>query len=104
MKPGCLHLTGAETQESQVCRHPRLRMESCVAVILDVNNSLPDGQIRPDIIRQFELIQDYLRVVTEDNVNESDIDRIEEATNQLLDEIASSCEICGMLRPPGWIN
>ncbi len=88
-----------------MCRHPRLRMESCVATILDINTFLGDSQIRPEIIRQFERIRSYLKAVSEENVDEADIDRIEEATNQLLCEIASKEEMRGIRYcSVDWIN
>lgn len=88
-----------------MCRHPRLRMENCVATILDVNNHLGDARIRPEIIRQFERIRAYLKAVSEENVDEADIGRIEEATNQLLCEIASKKEMRGKkYHSVEWIN
>ncbi|MEN6438354.1 MAG: hypothetical protein ABFD97_07210 [Syntrophobacter sp.] len=68
-------------------RHPRVRIENCVATILEINRNLGTGQIRPEIIRQFERLKAFVHAVSEESVDEDDIDRIEEATNQLLDEI-----------------
>jgi len=74
-------------------RHLRLRMENCVATILEVNRNLGAGQIRPEIIRQFERLKAFVHAVSEETVDEDDIDRIEEATNQLLDEIRSNMRL-----------
>ena len=68
-------------------KYLRLRMENCVATILEINQHLGDGRIRPEIIHHFERLVIFLKVVSEENVSEEDIDRIEEATNHLLDEI-----------------
>lgn len=68
-------------------RHLRVRVENCVNTILDLNSRLGDGFIRPDVIRHFERLRESLRLVTDDNVNEADIFRIEEATNLLLAEL-----------------
>ena len=68
-------------------KHLRLRVESCVNTVLDLNRRLGEGKIKPEIIQQFERLKDSLRFVTDDSVDEKDIDRIEEATNQLLAEI-----------------
>lgn len=74
-------------------RHLRLRMENCVATILEVNRNLGTGRIRPEIIRQFERLKAFVHAVSEETVDEDDIDRIEEATNQLLDEIRSNMQL-----------
>ncbi len=68
-------------------RHLRLRVESCVKIILDLNRQLGEGKIKPEIIEQFERLKDSLEYVTDDTVDERDIDRIEEATNHLLAEV-----------------
>lgn len=65
----------------------RMRVESCVTTILDLNELLGEGKIKPEIIQQFERLKESLRYVTDDTVDEKDISRIEEATNQLLAEI-----------------
>jgi len=68
-------------------RHFRLRVESCVTTILDLNSQLGDGKIKPEVIQQFVRLKDSLHYVTDETVDEKDINRIEEATNQLLAEI-----------------
>lgn len=68
-------------------KHLRLRVESCVKIILDLNRQLGEGKIKPEIIEQFERLKDSLEYVTDDTVDERDIDRIEEATNHLLAEV-----------------
>ena len=77
-------------RQKQGSRHLRLRIESCVNTILDLNAHLGEGKIKPEIIEQFERLKKSLRYVTDDSVDEKDIDRIEEATNELLAEIAST--------------
>ncbi|NLI80584.1 MAG: hypothetical protein GX443_02700 [Deltaproteobacteria bacterium] len=71
-------------------RHLRARVESCVNTILELDNYLGKGKIRPEIIQQFEKLKNSLQYVSDDSVDEKDIDRIEEATNQLLAEIRMS--------------
>jgi len=68
-------------------RHLRLRVESCVNIILEVNQWLGEGKIKTEIVEQFQRLKESLPYVTDDNVDEKDIDQIEEATNRLLDEI-----------------
>lgn len=64
-----------------------MRVESCVMTILDLNSQLGEGTIEPEVIQQFERLKESLLYVTDESANEEDIGRIEEATNQLLDEI-----------------
>lgn len=64
-----------------------MRVESCVNTILDLNRQLGEGKIKPEIIEQFERLKESLRYVTDETVDEKDINRIEDATNQLLAEI-----------------
>lgn len=71
-------------------KHLRLRVESCVNTILELNVRLGEGKIKPEIIQQFERLKDSLQYVRDDSVDEEDIDRIEEATNQLLAEIRTT--------------
>ena len=68
-------------------KHLRMRVESCVNTILDLNRQLGEGRIKPEIIEQFERLKESLRYVTDETVDEKDISRIEDATNQLLAEI-----------------
>ena len=73
-------------------RHLRTRVESCVNTILDLNQRLGEGKIKPEIIEQFERLKESLRYVTDETVDEKDINRIEEATNQLLAELGTTFE------------
>lgn len=71
-------------------KHFRLRVESCVNTILDVNEWLGEGKIKAEIVQQFERLKESLPYVTDENVDEQDIDQIEEATNRLLAEIRTT--------------
>ncbi len=61
-----------------------------MSTVLELNRKLGEGAIKPEIIQQFERLKESLRHVNEDSVDEKDIHRIEEATNQLLEEIRAS--------------
>ncbi len=65
----------------------RQRVESCVETILELDQRLGDGKIKPEIVDQFRRLRDSLQYVTDDSVDEKDINRIEEATNHLLQEV-----------------
>lgn len=71
-------------------RHLRARVESCVNTVLELDKHLGKGKIKPEIIRQFEKLKESLQYVSDDSVDERDINRIEEATSQLLAEIRVS--------------
>ncbi|MHC1744131.1 MAG: hypothetical protein AB9873_14015 [Syntrophobacteraceae bacterium] len=71
-------------------KHLRLRIESCVDTILNLNSKLGSGAIKPEVVKQFEKLRDSLQYVTDETVDEKDISRIEQATNQLLKELGSS--------------
>jgi hypothetical protein len=73
--------------QKQDRKYFRLRVESCVETILDLNQRLGDGKIKPEIVEQFKRLKDSLQYVTDDSVDEKDINRIEEATNHLLQEV-----------------
>jgi Zn-dependent M16 (insulinase) family peptidase len=68
----------------------RLRIESCVSIILDLNNQLGAGKIKPEIIRQFERLKDTVQHLSEDKVSEEDIHKIEQATNDLLADLQAT--------------
>jgi hypothetical protein len=73
-------------------RHLRLRVESCVSTILDLNMRLGTGRIKPEIVAQFEKLRGFLTYVSDQSADEIDIEQIEEATNRLLAEVAISSE------------
>lgn len=72
--------------------HLRMRIESCVNIVLDMNKSLGEGKIKPEIVQQFERLKESLQHVRDDQVDEDDINRIEQATNELLAEIRIAYE------------
>jgi hypothetical protein len=78
------------TQSKQLSRHSRLRVESCVETILQLDKSLGRGKIRPDVVEKFQRLKESLASVVEEAIDERDISKIEDATNQLLSEIRAS--------------
>jgi hypothetical protein len=77
-------------------RNLRLRLESCVATILELDRYLGRGQIRPVIIHQFQRLQNFLLNISTETVDEIDIEKIEEATRLLLDEISENLKSHGV--------
>ncbi len=68
-------------------RRIRYRLESCINTILDLNERLGEGKIRPDIVKHFKELKHSFARLNEDMVDEKDVSQIEEATNKLLQEI-----------------
>ncbi len=68
-------------------RHVRLRLESCVNTILELNDKLGEGKIKSEVIRQFVRLRETITHLNDDAVAEEDINKIEQATNDLLAEI-----------------
>ena len=85
--------------------HLRLRVESCASVILELNKRLGAGKIRPEVIEQFEKLKDFVKFVSDESVDEVDITRIEEATNQLLAELGEITDVRSFPLPhEGWTH
>lgn len=76
-------------QPKKKTEHIRLRVESCVDVILAIDSKLGEGKIKPEIIHQFQRLKEQIRFVNDELVDEKDIDQIETATNQLMAEIST---------------
>ncbi len=68
-------------------KRANLRIESCIETILDLNERLGEGKIKPEIIEHFRKLKKSFAFLDDDMVNESELSSIEEATNQLLEEI-----------------
>jgi len=68
-------------------RRIRERLENCVNTILDLNERLGAGKIKPEIVEQFKKLKDTFARLDENLVEEKEVDKIEEATNRLLQEI-----------------
>ena len=64
-----------------------MRVESCLAVINDVSQLLLDKGLHPHIVEQLQRLDELLSIIDHQAVTESDLDRIEGATNQLLSEL-----------------
>jgi len=54
---------------------------------MELDKRLGEGKIRPAIMEHFENLKRSLGNMADDSVDERDIDRIEQATNQLFYEI-----------------
>lgn len=64
-----------------------MRVESCIAVISDVSRLLLERGLHPHIVEQLQRLDELLSIIDHQAVTESDLDRIEGATNQLMCEL-----------------
>jgi hypothetical protein len=72
--------------------HLRLRVQSCIDLILALDKRLGEGTIKPEIIQQFQRLKEHIPYVNDELVDERDIDRIEIATNHLMAAIGNALD------------
>ncbi len=65
----------------------KMRIENCVNTIIEVHRFLGSQKVNPDIIEQFRRLKDVVEVLNIGKVTEDDIEKIELATNSLLNEL-----------------
>ncbi|GEM_PF-3556802 len=65
-------------------RHLRARLESCVETVLLLQKEVGEEELSPEVVAQFERLRDSLPHIKEGSVNEHDICRIEQITNDVL--------------------
>lgn len=68
-------------------KRAKVRIESCIETILDLNERLGEGKIKPEIVEHFRKLKKSFAFLEDDMVNERELCSIEEATNELLEEI-----------------
>ena len=66
----------------------RQRVTSCLRVIQQVRGILNRGHVGPGIVEQLGRLDRLLSLLDTDQVTDSDLDRIETSTNQLMEELA----------------
>ncbi len=66
-------------------RHLRVRLESCVETVLLLGREVGEENMGRDVVAQFEKLRETLPHIRDDSVNEQDICRIEQITNNVLD-------------------
>jgi len=79
----------------------KLRIENCVNTIIEVHKFLGSQKINPEIIDQFRRLKDVVEVLNIGKVTEEDIEKIELATNSLLNElkVLFECREVGKIYP-----
>ena len=65
----------------------QLRLASCVNIIIEVHASLDADRLDPSLIKKFEDLKQALEYLELDGISEVEIQRVEQATNRLLDEL-----------------
>ena len=78
---------GNEMTDGYDARSLGLRVSSCRTVIQDVGRMLAREEVNPRIVDQLNKLLDLLKLIDCKAVTESDLDRIEGCTNQLMDEL-----------------
>ncbi len=66
-------------------RHLRVRLESCVETVLLLGREVGEEKMGRDVVAQFEKLRETLPHIKDGSVNEQDICRIEQITNNVLD-------------------
>ena len=66
----------------------RLRVETCIGTIIDVHNSISVDEEDNLLFLQFERLKDAVTDMDMNEISESDVLRVEQATNALLGEFS----------------
>ena len=70
-------------------RKVKLRIEHCRITIAEVHRALLIDEVQPEIARQFRRLEAALEQVDVTQLRNRDLEKIEKATNKLLDEFRS---------------
>ena len=76
-------------QQRKEIRELRLRIDHCRTTIEQVHSALLKEEIQPEIAEQFSRLEAALEEVDVNQLGNRDIEKIEMATNKLLDEFRS---------------
>ena len=74
----------------------RLRVDSCLSLIQAVSQRLSKEGSHPRIVEQLQHLDEILSLIDHQAVTNSDLERIESSTNQLMKEIGVLFEHQGM--------
>ena len=70
-------------------RELQLRIDHCRTTIAEVHRALLSDEVQPEIAEQFHRLESALSQVDVSQLGNRDIDKIEMATNKLLEEFRS---------------
>ena len=70
-------------------RELQLRIDHCRTTIAEVHRALLSDEVQPDIAEQFHRLESALNQVDASQLGNRDIEKIEMATNKLLEEFRS---------------
>lgn len=74
----------------------RLRVDSCLSLIQDVSQRLSKEGSHPRIVEQLQHLDEILSLIDHQVITDSDLERIEGSTNQLMKEIGALFEHQGL--------
>jgi hypothetical protein len=66
----------------------RMRVDSCLRLIQDVSQRLSQEGSNPRIVEQLQHLDEILSLIDHQVISDSELERIEGSTNQLMKEIA----------------
>jgi hypothetical protein len=68
----------------------KIRIESCIGTILSIKNKIKDiKNIDPVFMFQFNRLESIIPQIKVDNINENEVEKIENATNNLFYQMKS---------------
>ena len=74
----------------------RMRVDSCLSLIHDVSQRLSREGSHPRIVEQLQHLDEILSLIDHQVVTDTDLERIEGSTNQLMKEIGVLFDHQGM--------
>ncbi|RLB08667.1 MAG: hypothetical protein DRG27_05415 [Deltaproteobacteria bacterium] len=74
----------------------KMRVENCIGTIIDVHKIISQKPEYKTLISQFEELRDLLKRLDMSLVQEEDVQRIEQATNSLLNELKDIFQEAGL--------
>ena len=73
-------------RQSKGVRELQLRIDHCRSTVAEVHGALLMDEIQPEIVKQFRRLEAALEEVDVNQLRSRDLEEIEIATNNLLDE------------------
>jgi cell division FtsZ-interacting protein ZapD len=67
--------------------HDQLRLKNCLETVAQVHDFLAGESVSDQLLAQFERLQEVMHSLENVTVTGQDVDKIEAATNRLLDEL-----------------
>ena len=69
--------------------HKQLRLANCVETIIQVQSLMNDNRLDQELINRFKQLESSLKTMEIKDISETDVIRVEAATNRLLNELST---------------